>query len=250
MEATFNLNSFWNSFSNRLEKPVREHLQNVYSCLAISTLAAAAGGYVHLFTDFLQGNFLTTLLSLGLLVALFTVQDNGKNQHVRLSILVGFAFTTGLGLGPLLDVVVSVDPSIVATAFVATCAVFACFSLSALYSDHCRWIYIGGKALGGTPWAPCFGRTLMSILSMMFVLSLANLFFGSYLLFQMHLYLGLILFCFFVLYDTQLIIEKRKRGERDYIRHSVDLFIDLVSIFRHLLVILTQKESSRREKRN
>lgn len=236
MEATFNLNSFWNSFSNRLEKPVREHLQNVYSCLAISTLAAAAGGYVHLFTDFLQGNFLTTLLSLGLLVALFTVQDNGKNQHVRLSILVGFAFTTGLGLGPLLDVVVSVDPSIVATAFVATCAVFACFSLSALYSDHCRWIYIGG--------------TLMSILSMMFVLSLANLFFGSYLLFQMHLYLGLILFCFFVLYDTQLIIEKRKRGERDYIRHSVDLFIDFVSIFRHLLVILTQKESSRREKRN
>ncbi|KAM7284610.1 probable Bax inhibitor 1 [Ixodes scapularis] len=236
MEATFNLNSFWNSFSNRLEKPVREHLQNVYSCLAISTLAAAAGGYVHLFTDFLQGNFLTTLLSLGLLVALFTVQDNGKNQHVRLSILVGFAFTTGLGLGPLLDVVVSVDPSIVATAFVATCAVFACFSLSALYSDHCRWIYIGG--------------TLMSILSMMLVLSLANLFFGSYLLFQMHLYLGLILFCFFVLYDTQLIIEKRKRGERDYIRHSVDLFIDLVSIFRHLLVILTQKESSRREKRN
>lgn len=236
MEATFNLNSFWNSFSNRLEKPVREHLQNVYSCLAISTLAAAAGGYVHLFTDLLRGNFLTTLLSLGLLVALFTVQDNGKNQHVRLSILVGFAFTTGLGLGPLLDVVVSVDPSIVATAFVATCAVFACFSLSALYSDHCRWIYIGG--------------TLMSILSMMFVLSLANLFFGSYLLFQMHLYLGLILFCFFVLYDTQLIIEKRKRGERDYIRHSVDLFIDLVSIFRHLLVILTQKESSRREKRN
>lgn len=236
MEATFNLNSFWNSFNNRLEKPVRDHLKNVYSCLAISTLAAAAGGYVHLFTDVLQGNFLTTLLSLGLLVALFAVQDNGKNQHIRLSILVGFAFTTGLGMGPLLDVVVAVDPSIIATAFVATCAVFACFSLSALYSDHCRWIYIGG--------------TLMSVLSMLSVLSLANLFFGSYMLFQMHLYLGLILFCFFVLYDTQLIIEKRKRGERDYIRHSVDLFIDFISIFRRLLVILTQKESSRREKRN
>lgn len=236
MEATFNLNSFWNSFNNRLEKPVRDHLKNVYSCLAIATLAAAAGGYVHLFTDVLQGNFLTTLLSLGLLVALFAVQDNGKNQHIRLSILVGFAFTTGLGMGPLLDVVVAVDPSIIATAFVATCAVFACFSLSALYSDHCRWIYIGG--------------TLMSVLSMLSVLSLANLFFGSYMLFQMHLYLGLILFCFFVLYDTQLIIEKRKRGERDYIRHSVDLFIDFISIFRRLLVILTQKESSRREKRN
>ncbi|KAK8770219.1 bax Inhibitor-1 [Amblyomma americanum] len=236
MEASFNMNAFMNSFSNRLDKPVRDHLKNVYSCLAISTLATAAGGYVHLFTDILQGNFLTTLLSLGLLVALFGIPDNGKNQHVRLAILVGFAFTTGLGMGPLLDVVVSVDPSIIATAFLATCAVFTCFSLSALYTDHCRWIYVGG--------------TLMSILSVMSLFTLANLFLGSYLLFQANLYLGVAVFCGFVLYDTQLIIEKRKRGERDYIRHSVDLFLDFISIFKRLLIILTQKESSRREKRN
>uniref|UniRef100_A0A023FJ41 Putative bax-mediated apoptosis inhibitor tegt/bi-1 n=1 Tax=Amblyomma cajennense TaxID=34607 RepID=A0A023FJ41_AMBCJ len=236
MEATFNMNAFMNSFSKRLDKPVRDHLKNVYSCLAISTLATAAGGYVHLFTDILQGNFLTTLLSLGLLLALFAVPDNGKNQHVRLAILVGFAFTTGLGMGPLLDVVISVDPSIIATAFLATCAVFTCFSLSALYTDHCRWIYVGG--------------TLMSILSVMSLFTLANLFLGSYILFQANLYLGVVVFCGFVLYDTQLIIEKRKRGERDYIRHSVDLFLDFISIFKRLLIILTQKESSRREKRN
>uniref|UniRef100_A0A6G4ZVL6 Putative bax-mediated apoptosis inhibitor tegt/bi-1 n=1 Tax=Rhipicephalus microplus TaxID=6941 RepID=A0A6G4ZVL6_RHIMP len=243
MEASFNMNAFVNSFSNRLEKPVRDHLKNVYSCLAISTLAAAAGGYVHLFTEILQdffykiiGNFLMTLLSLGLLVALFAVPENGKNQHIRLAILVGFAFTTGLGMGPLLDIVVSVDPSIISTAFLATCAVFTCFSLSALYTDHCRWIYIGG--------------TLMSILSIMSMFSLVNLFMGSFFLFQTNLYLGVFLFCGFVLYDTQLIIEKRKRGERDYIRHSVDLFLDFISIFRRLLIILTQKESSRREKRN
>nr|DAA34721.1 TPA_inf: Bax-mediated apoptosis inhibitor TEGT/BI-1 [Amblyomma variegatum] len=236
MEAAFNMNAFMNSFNNRLDKPVRDHLKNVYSCLAISTLATAAGGYVHLFTDILQGNFLTTLLSLGLLVALFAVPENGKNQHMRLAILVGFAFTTGLGMGPLLDIVISVDPSIIATAFLATCAVFTCFSLSALYTDHCRWIYVGG--------------TLMSILSVMSLFSLANLFLGSYFLFQANLYLGVAVFCGFVLYDTQLIIEKRKRGERDYIRHSVDLFLDFISIFRRLLIILTQKESSRREKRN
>lgn len=236
MEAPFNVNAFVNSLNNRLDKPVRDHLKNVYSCLAISTMAAAAGGYAHLFTEFLQGNFLTTLLSLGLLVALFAVPDNGKNQHLRLGILGGFAFTTGLGMGPLLDVVVSVDPSIIPTAFLATCAVFTCFSLSALYSDHCRWIYVGG--------------TLMSMLSIMSIFSLANLFLGSYLLYQANLYLGVALFCCFVLYDTQLIIEKRKRGERDYIRHSLDLFLDFISIFRRLLIILTQKESSRREKRN
>uniref|UniRef100_A0A6M2E8C2 Putative bax-mediated apoptosis inhibitor tegt/bi-1 n=1 Tax=Amblyomma tuberculatum TaxID=48802 RepID=A0A6M2E8C2_9ACAR len=236
MEATFNMNAFMNSFNNRLDKPVRDHLKNVYSCLAISTLATAAGGYVHLFTDILQGNFLMTLLSAGLLAVLFAVPDNGKNQHVRLAILVGFAFTTGLGMGPLLDIVISVDPSIIATAFLATCAVFTCFSLSALYTDHCRYIYMGG--------------TLMSILSVMSLFSLANLFLGSYFLFQANLYIGVALFCGFVLYDTQIIIDKRKRGERDYIRHSVDLFLDFISIFRRLLIILTQKESSRREKRN
>lgn len=90
----------------------------------------------------------------------------------------------------------------------------------------------------------------MSMLSIMSIFSLANLFMGSYLLYQANLYLGVALFCGFVLYDTQLIIEKRKRGERDYIRHSLDLFLDFISIFRRLLIILTQKESSRREKRN
>ncbi|XP_064466013.1 probable Bax inhibitor 1 isoform X2 [Ornithodoros turicata] len=236
MDAAFNLDSFVDSLKKRLEPPVRDHLKNVYSALAISTLAAAVGGYMHLFTDLLQGSFLTTLLSLGLLIALFTVQDNGKNQHIRLGILVGFAFTTGLGMGPLLDIVVSVDPSIVLTAFLGTCIIFTCFTLSALYADHGRWIYLGG--------------TLMSMLTTMSLLALANIFLGSLLLFELHLYLGIFLMCCFVLYDTQLIIEKRKHGDKDYIRHSIDLFIDFVAIFRRLLIILTQKESGKREKRN
>ncbi|KAH6919984.1 hypothetical protein HPB50_029028 [Hyalomma asiaticum] len=77
----------------------------------------------------------------------------------------------------------------------------------------------------------------------MSLFSLVNLFMGSFFLFQTNLYLGVALFCGFVLYDTQIIIEKRKRGERDYIRHSVDLFLDFISIFRRLLIILTQKKS-------
>ena len=34
---------------------------------------------------------------------------------------------------------------------------------------------------------------------------------------QVRLYLGLAVMCGFVLYDTQLIVEKRRRGEEDYI---------------------------------
>ena len=37
--------------------------------------------------------------------------------------------------------------------------------------------------------------------------------------FQVRLYLGLAIMCGFVLYDTQLIVEKCRRGDVDYIRY-------------------------------
>lgn len=53
----------------------------------------------------------------------------------------------------------------------------------------------------------------------------------------------------FVLFDTQMIMEKRRAGSTDCVKHSLDLFIDLVSIFRRLLVILMQKEEREQRKR-
>lgn len=50
--------------------------------------------------------------------------------------------------------------------------------------------------------------------------------------------------CGFVLYDTQLIIEKRRSGDKDFVAHSVDLFIDFIGIFRRLVIILAEKVHS------
>jgi FtsH-binding integral membrane protein len=52
---------------------------------------------------------------------------------------------------------------------------------------------------------------------------------------------GLLLFCGFIMWDTQMIIEKKRRGDSDYIAHSVDLFIDFIHIFRKVVILLTQK---------
>ncbi len=60
-------------------------------------------------------------------------------------------------------------------------------------------------------------------------------------LLQIELYGGLLLFCGFVLFDTQLIVEKCERGDTDYIWHSLDLFLDFINIFRRLLIILASK---------
>ena len=47
--------------------------------------------------------------------------------------------------------------------------------------------------------------------------------------------------CGFVLFDTQMIIEKRRAGDKDFVAHSMDLFIDFIGIFRRLVVLLSQK---------
>jgi FtsH-binding integral membrane protein len=229
------LTSFVNSFNNRLEPPVRQHLKNVYGCLSLSTVSAAAGAYVHMYTYLLQAGLLSTIGALGLIFALLCTPDNGKNRSLRLGYLLGFAFLTGLGMGPLLEVVVSVDPSIIVTALIGTTVVFVSFSVSSLLSERGQWLYLGG--------------TLISTLNMMVLFSLANLFFRSQLIYQIHLYVGLLVMCGFVIYDTQLIVEKNRMGSKDYIAHSLDLFLDFINIFRHLLVILMQKEQRNKKRK-
>ena len=62
--------------------------------------------------------------------------------------------------------------------------------------------------------------------------------------FQAHLYIGLAIFCGFIMFDTQVIIRKARNGDKDFIAHSLDLFIDFVQIFRKVLILLMQKVGS------
>jgi len=228
------LETFLNTLDQRLDKEVKSHLKNVYTTLAISLGLAAVGAYVHVFTDILKGNFLTSFGSIILLLLLYATPDNGSNEKMRFGYLLGFAGLTGLSTGPLLDMAISIDPSIIVTAFFGTCMVFICFTLAAMFAPDRKYLYLGG--------------ILMSLLSTMFWMALMNIFIGSRFIFQLNLYVGLIVMCGFVLYDTQLIIEKRKMGDQDYVWHSVDLFVDFMDIFRRLVIILAQKEERNKKK--
>jgi len=234
--ASIGLDSFFNTLDRKIEPHVQTHLKNVYSCMAMSLLSASLGGYVHLFTNILQGGFVSALFAIGFAIALYSTPDTGKNRNTRLGYLLGLAFASGLGLGPLMEYTILVNPSLIPTALMSTCVIFGCFSLSALFSNQRKWLYLGG--------------ILTSLMSMLFFMSLINLFIGSKLLFQVHIYLGFFLVCGFVMYDTTLIIEKRRRGDTDYISHAVLLFIDFIDLFRYLLIILTQKEQNKQKKKN
>lgn len=216
---------------------MKQHLKQVYQTLALATFVAGLGSYVHLFTDIMSGGLMASLGALGFGIALLSSHDNGKNSQKRMGYLMGFAFCTGLAMGPMMEFAVYLNPRIIPMSLISTCLVFASFTMSSIFSDHSKWLYIGGG--------------LMSLLSVMFFTSIINLFVGSYFLFQAQLYLGLIVFCLFVMYDTSMIIEKRRMGDTDHIKHAMVLFQDFVEIFRALLVIMMQKErnNNRRERR-
>lgn len=222
---------------DNLEKSVQVHLRRVYSALAMSLIAATAGAYVHLFTNILRASwFLTFFGSLGMLILVYSTPHSVENQGKRLAYFMGFAFFTGLGLGPLLEAVMMMDPTIVPTALLGTSIIFLCFTLSSLWSAQRKWLYLGG--------------ILFSCLGWMMMLSLANIFFGSRLLYEINLYLGLGISCAFILYDTQLIVEKKRRGDDDYIWHGIDLFIDFVQLFRYILILLANKDNKKKNNKD
>ncbi|XP_040395731.1 bax inhibitor 1 [Cygnus olor] len=232
-ERNINLDALF-KFSH-ISASTQEHLKRVYASFALCMLVAAVGAYINVVTHLFQFSLLTGLGSLGLMIWLTATPHSRETEQKRLGMLAGFAFLTGINLGPLLQMCIAINPGIIPTAFLGTATVFACFSLSALYARRRSFLYLGGFLLSG--------------LTLMLLSSVVNAFVGSTWLFTANLYLGLMLMCGFVLFDTQLIIEKAESGDKDYIWHCVDLFLDFVNIFRELLMILGMTENKKKEKK-
>uniref|UniRef100_G1SG91 Bax inhibitor 1 n=1 Tax=Oryctolagus cuniculus TaxID=9986 RepID=G1SG91_RABIT len=182
-----------------------------------------------------MAGLLSALGSLGLMMWLMATPHSHETEQKRLGLLAGFAFLTGVGLGPALELCIAINPSILPTAFLGTAMIFTCFTLSALYARRRTYLFLGG--------------ILMSAMSLMLLSSLGNLFFGSIWLFQANLYMGLVVMCGFVLFDTQLIIEKAENGDKDYIWHCVDLFLDFITLFRKLMMILAMNEKDKKKEK-
>merc|ERR1711988_1735126 len=173
----------------------RSNLNN-FSLEALSrfgVLSAAVGSIVQLYYLNLAGT-VTLLATFGLLFWLIGTPAEPKNESFRFALLNGVAFVQGVNLGPLLASVIALDPSIVMIALVCSTCIFACFSLSALLAPKRSFLFLGG--------------ILSSALSMMLMMSLINLFVRSYSVAMAQVYFGLLVFCGFIVFDTQLILEK------------------------------------------
>lgn len=202
------------------------HLKNVYASLTLCTLVTAAGSCVCLVASFspIIFNGLAVLAVLGLLVSMIwlgVTTHSPENEKTRFSILLGFAFFSGFALGPVLHLAISVNPSVIALAVAGTAVLFVCFTLSALYVKRRIYMLLGGVA---------------PTLIILFLMTLSDV--VSY---EMDTHLGVLMYCAFVMIDTQLIIERAENGDKDYIWHCVGLFLDITEMFRKITTILALK---------
>merc|ERR1712188_244899 len=207
-----------------ISKTTKTHLTKVYTTLAMMVFISALGCYAHV--AYGVGGPWSGLLALGFLMWLqFT---DKREEQKRLCILAGFCVFEGLSIGPLVNQSLYLDPSILVTAFLGATSVFACFTAASLFSKQRSLLYLGG--------------ILGSVLGVMCMLSLVNMFFiGSVTYMYMELYVGLLIFSAYVAFDTQMIIARAEEGDRDYVMHAQSLFVDFVQIFVRLLVILNDK---------
>lgn len=121
--------------------------------------------------------------------------------------------------------------------------------MAALYAESTKFLHLGGFfLLFNNSFIKYFIIGVLS--SALLCLLITSLFARYEFVHGLILWGGLAINCGFIVYDTQLIAEKRRRGDTDYIWHSVMLFIDFVNVFRYILILLKEKNDDNNRSKN
>ena len=170
------------------------------------------------------------LLSFGAILVLGFSRSTPQSALWRSSVLMAFGFLQGIFVSPLIATVSATDPSIPLKAFLLTVLVFACFSLSALLNTSRAYLYASSM----------IGAALMGLLA----LAVMNSVVQTPAMQNVYLFGGLLLFAFFVAFDTQIIIERALCGDSDSVNSALDLFLDALNIFIRIMLILNNNKKS------
>lgn len=211
---------------------VQTHLKQVYLALCCALVASAVGAYLHILWNI--GGLLTTFATLGCMAWLLATPP--YHEQKRVSLLMASSLLQGASIGPLIDLAIEFDPSILVSAFMGTAIAFACFSGAAMLARRREYLYLGGLLSSGV--------------SILFWLHFASsIFGGSVGLFKFELYFGLLVFVGYMVVDTQEIIEKAHLGDLDYVKHALTLFTDFIAVFVRILIIMLKNSAEREERK-
>ena len=155
--------------------------------------------------------------------------------------LMAVAFFNGMIIGPLLHLVAELEPEILINAVIYTSIMFASFTAVSLFSKRRSYLFLGGVI--STIMTSLFWFTLGTWLFGFKSIALDNL---------QYLMITLLVACMYVVYDTQMIIERAETmNERDVPTHTLMLFVDLLDLFIKVLrVLLELSDQKKKKKRN
>merc|ERR1712137_1427411 len=203
----------------------KQHLVRVYGTVFASVGCAAIGASMDLMYN--VHGFLCLLGSVAAMAMMFAAHT----QQSKLPWLFATALCMGCNMGPLINMAMAQSPDLVVTALVSTTAMFACLSAAAFVAPSKYYLWLGGL--------------LSSAVTMLMLVGLMNIFFRSEAMASAALYLGLMVYCGYTLFDTQVILERMHQGDRAYVDHALQLFIDFVAMFIRILALLAK--SNKRE---
>lgn len=215
------------------------HLRQVYLTLAAFVFSAAVGSYVQLVSH--VGGFMTLIATFASLIWFFMtphVEGDTNTMYKRFGIVMAFSFLQGVSLGPLLEATLNFDngQSLILSAFVGTTIVFGCFSVAALFTERRSILFTAG--------------VISSLASVLFWTAIVNIFVRSVMIFDIRLYLGLAMFCLFIVFDTQIIIyDCQENNKHDVVHHALEFFLDFINVFVRLLILLSKKGEKKSEKK-
>ncbi|KAF7693945.1 protein lifeguard 4 [Silurus meridionalis] len=200
-----------------------DFLRKVYTILSIQIILTTALSALFMFCEpiknFVHSCPLLVLLSavgsLFLIIALAIY----RHQHpVNLYLLLGFTVLEAVSVG---TTVTFYEYSVVFQAFVLTSAVFVGLTAYTLQSKR-DFSKLGAGLFAG--------------LWILIIASLMRIFFYNDTLEMVCAGAGALLFCGFIIYDTHILM--RKLSPEEHILASINLYLDIVNLFLHILRIL------------
>ncbi len=196
-------------------------IKDTYKLFAATMLAGTVGAYigVDMAPKIASMIWLFIILEIGLLIGINFVKHKSP---VNLMVVFAFAFVSGLTLGPLLYKFLAMPggAAIIANAFAMTTIIFGGLSLFAIRtkSDFTS-----------------MGKPLMIALIVVMIGSIVNIFLGNPILHIVIQGAVVMIFSFFIIYDTQNIIQGNYETPID---GAVGLYLDFLNLFTALLQIL------------
>ena len=217
----FNYDMGSSAESSHVITDINAFVKTTYMYFAASLMAGTAGAYAGMQAAATIKSFYWPLviLEIALIVGLNFVRNK---PGINVAVLFAFTFISGLTLTPLLSNILHMPggAGIVTNAFLMTSVAFGGLTLFAMNTKKDFTM---------------MGKMLFIALIIMIVAGVVNIFLGSPILQLVLAGAGALLFSFFILYDTQNIIN----GAYDSpISAAASLYLDFLNLFVSLLQIL------------